>query len=671
MIFSIEELYELSKDRKLDTPEIHKPNDFYGHAALLKKYTGLPSNYQLKAAIEHGPFPPTWAWDMDINSLLPAMLIYGPLRYQILKEKTNKALFSIGPTILYASHYMDAHTLSMEKKRIGKMLLVFPNHSTHHVDAYYDIHKYCRRIEQVGKEFDTVMICIYWKDVLRGVAETYIEHGFECVTAGHMYDPRFLSRLKCFIELATVSASANTGTQIPFCIAMGKPHFLLYNKAEHRASVEKILKRDIPEKSEKNRAWINKLQEAFAEIRSDVSQNQVEIANRYWGMSEYKTSAEMESIFQVTEDMWKKTPTFFKSSRDVLIEQALEYLNSKDNEKALFLLERAIVLTPDMPELKYAVAVALLRLGRIEEARTSLADVLRISPDHEKGLLLLREIKKEFGERDAPAEQELKSKKNLKKQSPLRLLNLGCGYKFHPAWVNVDFQSTGKGVIAHNLTKGVPFEKNAFDVVYHSHVLEHFPKNQAGSFLQECFRVLDVGGVIRVAVPDLEQIARHYLALLEESIRGDEEARKKYEWIMLELFDQMVRNFSGGEMGKYFELDPVPAETFVLQRMGSLLTNTLAAIRKNRARGVQTQRRKNPDNPMEIGRFRLSGEIHQWMYDRYSLGKLLREAGFTDVTVCLANESQIPKFNSYLLDIERNGSVRKPDSLFMEGVKGA
>ncbi|MCP4690718.1 MAG: hypothetical protein GY859_21875, partial [Desulfobacterales bacterium] len=168
---------------------------------------------------------------------------------------------------------------------------------------------------------------------------------------------------------------------------------------------------------------------------------------------------------------------------------------------------------------------------------------------------------------------------------------------------------------------------------------------------------------------DLEQIVRHYLTLLEESILGDEEAQKKYEWIMLELFDQMVRNFSGGEMGKYFELDPIPAESFVFQRMGSLLTDMLTAIRRNRARGVQTQPAKNPDNPMEIGRFRLSGEIHQWMYDRYSLGKLLREAGFKDVAVCRADQSRIPKFNSYLLDIERDGSVRKPDSLFMEGVK--
>jgi hypothetical protein len=57
------------------------------------------------------------------------------------------------------------------------------------------------------------------------------------------------------------------------------------------------------------------------------------------------------------------------------------------------------------------------------------------------------------------------------------------------------------------------------------------------------------------------------------------------------------------------------------------------------------------------------------MYDRYSLRLLLENAGFKHASVCGADESHIPNFNSYLLDIEADGSVRKPDSLFMEGQK--
>jgi predicted SAM-dependent methyltransferase len=93
----------------------------------------------------------------------------------------------------------------------------------------------------------------------------------------------------------------------------------------------------------------------------------------------------------------------------------------------------------------------------------------------------------------------------------MKLLNLGCGNRYHPDWTNVNFTSTGDGVIAHNLTQGIPFPDNYFDVVYHSHVLEHFPKAQAEDFIKDCYRVLCPQGILRVVVPDLEEIARTYL----------------------------------------------------------------------------------------------------------------------------------------------------------------
>jgi hypothetical protein len=68
----------------------------------------------------------------------------------------------------------------------------------------------------------------------------------------------------------------------------------------------------------------------------------------------------------------------------------------------------------------------------------------------------------------------------------------------------------------------------------------------------------------------------------------------------------------------------------------------------------------------KLSQFRVSGEIHQWMYDRYSLSKLLAETGFSNIRQCKADESDIPNFRSYLLDTEENGMIRKPDSLFIE-----
>jgi predicted SAM-dependent methyltransferase len=254
-----------------------------------------------------------------------------------------------------------------------------------------------------------------------------------------------------------------------------------------------------------------------------------------------------------------------------------------------------------------------------------------------------------------------------------KLLNLGCGNHHHPDWVNVDFHATGAGVIAHNLNKGIPFENNSFDVVYHSHLIEHFPKSYAPVFLKECHRVLKNSGIIRVVVPDLEQIVRWYLLLLEKSVSGDKEAQNKYEWIMLELFDQMVRNYSGGEMLKYWQQENIPAEDFVITRVGSEALNIISQIKQSK-NYIKIDHSQNTAehlelDPIKIGNFRLRGETHQWMYDRYSLGKLLTSTGFENIKVCKAYESAVPNFNQYLLDIESDGSLRKPDSLFMEATK--
>jgi hypothetical protein len=73
-------------------------------------------------------------------------------------------------------------------------------------------------------------------------------------------------------------------------------------------------------------------------------------------------------------------------------------------------------------------------------------------------------------------------------------------------------------------------------------------------------------------------------------------------------------------------------------------------------------------NAFYEGVFRSSGEIHCWMYDRYSLHRLLAQAGFTSIKLCKADESSIPNFGSYNLDLSEK-FIRKPDSIYMEAMK--
>lgn len=271
-------------------------------------------------------------------------------------------------------------------------------------------------------------------------------------------------------------------------------------------------------------------------------------------------------------------------------------------------------------------------------------------------------------------------------------LNLGCGSRFHKDWINIDFHSSAPGVRAYNLLRGIPLPDNYVDVVYHSHLLEHFPMRYAQAFIKECTRVLKPGGIIRVVVPDLEDIVNTYLKSLADAKAGKGGGDAHYEWAVIELLDQMVREKSGGEMLTYLSADTVPAKEFILERLGVEAKRIMEKVRnvqeerepeKLVIRGVKTLARLLQRGrvylasaltgveyaSVEVGRFRNSGEVHKWMYDSYSLKRILEVGGFVNVVRRDATESYITDWLQYHLDTEPDGSVYKPDSLYMEGRK--
>ena len=72
---------------------------------------------------------------------------------------------------------------------------------------------------------------------------------------------------------------------------------------------------------------------------------------------------------------------------------------------------------------------------------------------------------------------------------------------------------------------------------------------------------------------------------------------------------------------------------------------------------------------LQLGRFRKTGEIHLWMYDRYSLRELVTVAGFVEFRLTAADESGMPGWAAEHLDTQPDGSPTKPDSLYAEAVR--
>tara|TARA_Y100000361_G_scaffold152981_1_gene173685 strand:- start:1770 stop:2324 length:555 start_codon:yes stop_codon:yes gene_type:complete len=89
-------------------------------------------------------------------------------------------------------------------------------------------------------------------------------------------------------------------------------------------------------------------------------------------------------------------------------------------------------------------------------------------------------------------------------------LHLGCGWRnFGDEWVHIDGGDYDH-LDHHDITK-LPYEDESVDLIYASHVLEYFDREEVVSVLQEWTRVLKKGGVLRIAVPDFETMAIMYV----------------------------------------------------------------------------------------------------------------------------------------------------------------
>jgi predicted SAM-dependent methyltransferase len=90
-------------------------------------------------------------------------------------------------------------------------------------------------------------------------------------------------------------------------------------------------------------------------------------------------------------------------------------------------------------------------------------------------------------------------------------INMGCGWRnFGTDWIHID-----SGDYEHldysSITNLEQFKDNSVDLIYASHVIEYFDREEVKNVLLEWQRVLVTSGVLRLSVPDFRQIAHLYL----------------------------------------------------------------------------------------------------------------------------------------------------------------
>src|SRR4030042_962249 len=93
------------------------------------------------------------------------------------------------------------------------------------------------------------------------------------------------------------------------------------------------------------------------------------------------------------------------------------------------------------------------------------------------------------------------------------LVHIGCGEKNAPGFINVDARPLARmHVVTDDITSLADFDSGTVDLVYMCHILEHIKRNDLQKVLSEMKRVLKVGGVLRISVPDFDKLIEVYNA---------------------------------------------------------------------------------------------------------------------------------------------------------------
>lgn len=231
-------------------PFMPRENSFYGHHRAVRGLGISP----YCANIEHGVYfadsSERVLWQISkLQRMLfrvkrvitfgshRARFIRNVIKSQQLDDKVS--VVQVGPYILGAKPFLSETELASFRERFGRVLLVFPIHSIEATKIDYDINRLIGHIEKVRSSFDTVVISMYWHDLVTGAWKAYAGKGYEIVCSGRREDPYFLSRQKSLFQLASAVLSNGVGTHVGYSVAMGIPCWLFDGQGRYTAKNER------------------------------------------------------------------------------------------------------------------------------------------------------------------------------------------------------------------------------------------------------------------------------------------------------------------------------------------------------------------------------------------------------------------------------------------------
>jgi hypothetical protein len=410
-------LYELVKDRPLPQDEFSPAASYYGNARAFRDYSSYNASAPIRAAVHHIhhlnlSLPHTTFGDFRVQA--PLHICSALNAAQQFGLRSGNLMVPVGPFIHYAETLLSKEEIATKKAELGKTLLIFPPHSIDYIDAHTDIQKTCERIRELYHCFQSFIVSVYWKDVQRGWADAFSKEGFIVESAGHIYHPDFMRRLRTLIEISDAVYSSSESTSIGFSIYLKKPVFFEHDKDQTFHLSKESARADplaVQELARLNHDTKLKDETVFhrqllvissTDITEEKfpSNDQEGIAEFLWEINRFRTPDELNDILRLAEELANNGLGTSGIART--IELITNKLDKKDDKDLLFLCKLLSESCPHSLRIACLQLKVLLFLGKVDDAVALFSALFlfnqlkasRLSEEHSTLELLLRDNSK-------------------------------------------------------------------------------------------------------------------------------------------------------------------------------------------------------------------------------------------------------------------------------------
>lgn len=170
-------------------------------------------------------------------------------------------------------------------------------------------------------------------------------------------------------------------------------------------------------------------------------------------------------------------------------------------------------------------------------------------------------------------------------------LHLGSGSNILKGWLNTDFAKPNQTIFM-DVTEKFPFQDNTFEIIMAEHLIEHISYKDGKFMLEESFRTLKRGGVLRIGTPDIAK----YIDLYKKDLTSIEMKTIK------QITDWWIST------GFFKAKEYVP--------------------------------KKDTYNPVFVINDIFNNYEHRFIYDFQTLKEIVADAGFVNIKRCIAGKSE-------------------------------